>query len=69
MGLNGEVVSDINHLSLSYLPLYVTLDVKRSAESSDRGYKREGNKRGCEWSVIRITYAQSQREGSRKMRR
>lgn len=64
MGLNGEFVSDINHLGLAYLPLRVTIDVKRGEDSSDTGNKREGNKKkkkgGYEWIVIRITHAESE---------
>lgn len=65
MGLNGEFVSDINHLGLAYLPLRVTTDVKRGEDSSDTGNKREGNKKkkkrgGYEWIVIRITHAESE---------
>lgn len=45
MGLNGEFVSDINHLGLAYLPLRVTIDVKRGEDSSDTGKKREGKKK------------------------
>lgn len=45
MGLNGEFVSDINHLGLAYLPLRVTIDVKRGEDSFDTGNKREGNKK------------------------
>lgn len=46
MGLNGEVVSDINHLSLPYLPLCVTIDAKRGKDSADTGNKREKSKKG-----------------------
>lgn len=63
MGLNGEFVSDINHLGLAYLPLRVTIDVKRGEDSFDTGNKREGNKKkegGYEWIVIRITHAESE---------
>lgn len=69
MGLNGEFVSDINHLGLAYLPLRVTIDVKRGEDSSDTGNKREGNKKkkkrgGYEWIVIRITHAESKTLGN-----
>lgn len=46
MGLKGAFVSDINHLSLSYLPLYVTLDVKSRKDSTDTGSKRGESKKG-----------------------
>lgn len=45
MGLKGVVVSDINHLSPPYLPLYMTLDVKRRNDSTDTRYKREKRKK------------------------
>lgn len=73
MGLNAEVVSDINHLSLPYLPLYVTLDVKRRLDSTDTENKDRKIKRGYEWIVIRITYAESKavklRERRKEMRK
>ena len=58
MGLNGEVVSDINHLSLCYLPLCATLDVKRRKDRADIGNKGGNKKGGYEWIAIRITHAE-----------
>lgn len=70
MGLNGEVVSDINHPSLSYLPLCVTLDVKRSTDSANGGYKREEKKKGiwvdCDKDNICTKRERSERRDGRR---
>lgn len=55
-----RLYQDINHPSLPYLSLSVTMDTKRRKDRSDTANKRERNKKGGhEWMVIRITYAES----------